>query len=241
MEWNIKELDCSKMLINPSHPQLVSFMEKNVPSIKSIKVDYKSKVFTKSQVYRYILLMYDDNSDIQKMQQLDWFAKKYQAVAYAGFGFKSGKFIGDVDDMVFGRNDSITDIIIEFLAWSKNMEWQYTVFLQESMLGFVRDSVGRKINKHKSSSEYMGLYKDFRKSAQEFAHIFDETSDFVARFYYKLEEARNSIRPEDYSKSLANGDDLADDNPYGKGYVVDKIKFLGDDEEQVRERISRSR
>lgn len=238
MKLNIKDLDCSKMIVNPLHPQLVNFMEKNIPSLKSMKIDYQDKVFTKSMLYRYILLQYDSNSEIQKMQQLDWFAKKYQSIGYAGFKLGKGndghmRFDKRVDEFVFGKNDVVSDMIIDFLAWMNNSQWQYIVFLQESMLGFVRDSLGRKINKHKSSQEYMKLYQDFRVASQDLAKIEDEPSEFVSRFYYKIEQSRLAIKPEDYASAFSSGEDLRADNPYGVNYVIDKIRFLGDDEAKI--------
>ena len=134
-KWDVKNLDTTKMLISPNDPRLVKYMESNIPSIKSIKIKYKDKVFTRSMVYRYIILQYDPNSEIQSLQQLEWFAKKYQSVGYAGFKLKKGndghmRFDKEVDEMIMGKNDAINDIIIEFLAWSNNTQWQYLVFLK---------------------------------------------------------------------------------------------------------------
>lgn len=238
MNFDIKELDSSRMLINPLSPQLVSFIEKNIPSFKRAEVEYQDKVFTKSMLYRYILLMYDKESEIQKMQSLDWFGKKSEAAACAGFKLNKSndgymRFDKRVDELVLGKSNDVNDLIIDFLAWSNNGQWQYIIFLQESMLGFTRDALGRKITKHKSSQEYMKLYQDFRMASKELGHVFEETEEFVSRFYYKIEQSRLSVRPEDYAHAITKGDDLRADNPYGVGYVVDKIKFLGDEEDKI--------
>lgn len=238
MNWNIKDLDCSNMLIDPMNPRLVSFLEKNIPSFKKADIEYQDKVFTKSMIYRYILLQYDPESKIQKRQSLDWFGKKYEAVGYAGFNLKKGndgysRFDKSIDDMVFGKNDAINDLIIDFLAWSNNSKWQYIVFLQESMLGFTRDALGRKINKHKSSQDYMKLYENYQIASQDLGHIFEETEEFVSRFYFKIEQSRLAIQPEDYAKNIEEGDDLRGDNPYSVGYVVGKQKYLGCEENKI--------
>lgn len=242
MEWDIKTLDNSKMLIDPQDPRMVKFLEDNIPKLKLIKVEYKAKVFTKASVYRWVLLMYDKGSEIQQMQNLSWFGKKYEAAGYAGFKLSkdnSGKYRFDksVDAMVMGKNQGINDIICEFLAWSRNQQWQYMVFLEEAMLGLTRDAMGRKITNAKSSQEYMKLYKDSVSTANDLAHVFEETEDFYNRFYYKIEEARSAVSPEEYAQALANGDDLSQDCPYGVEYgrasVLSKIRFLGDDEEAI--------
>jgi hypothetical protein len=238
MSWNISDLDCSKMLINPASPKLVNFLEEKIPTFRTTEVKYQEKVFTKSMVYRYILLMYDPDSEIQKMQSLDLFGKKYEAAGYAGFKLKKSKdgnlrFDSRVDDLVFGRNEAAIDLICDFLAWVNNAQWEYIVFLKEAMLGFTRDAIGKKITKHKSSQEYMKLYQDYRTASQDLSFIFDETQEFVSRFYYKIEMSRLAIRPEDYSLAIKEGDDFRGDNPYGVNYIVDKIKFIGDNEDIV--------
>jgi hypothetical protein len=187
--------------------------------------------------------MYDRESPVQKMHALEHFEKKYESCGYAGFRLKKGKdgymrFDSRVDEMVLGKNDAINDIIIEFLGYVNSTQWNYLVFLHESMLGFTRDAIGKKNRDAKTSKEFRALYDDYYKISNEIGHAFEETEEFVSRFYYKIEQSRLAIRPEDYAKALEGGDDLRADNPYHVGYIVDKIKFLGDDEEQVRERLS---
>jgi len=240
MEWDIKTLDCSKMLINPLHPKLVNFIEKEIPSMATIEVDYQAKVFTKTMVYRYILLMYDKDSPVQKMHALDHFEKKYEACGYSGFKLTKGRdgymrFDERVNDMVLGKIDAINDLIIEFLGYVNNAQWDYLVFLHESMLGFTRDAIGKKNRDAKTSKEFRALYDDYYKISNEIGHTFEETEEFVSRFYYKIEQSRLAVRPEDFAKAIDEGDDLYSDSPYPSGYVIEKIKFLGDDEESIKE------
>jgi len=225
-EWNIGNLDCDKMLINPRSPKLVSFLEKNIPSIKNHKVEYAQEVFTKTMVYRYIVLLYDENSDINRMQSLDWAGKKYEACGYAGFKLKKGKdgkpkFDKRVYDMVSGKNDGVNEIIIDFLGWQSKPKWNYEVFIHESILGLVREALKGNRTDIRTSKEYRALYEDFYRLSNEIGHVYDETEEFASKFYYKIEQARLSVRPEDYAKALSEGDDLRVDNPYGVNYNVD--------------------
>jgi len=239
MEWNIKDLDCSRMIVNPLSPTLVTFLESKMPQIKNLDIEYTPKVFTKAQVFRWVILMYDVNSEIQARHSLDWFSKKYEAAGYSGFELKKSRdgymrFDERVDNMVLGKNDAINDLIIAFLGWSNITKWNYTVFLQESMLSLTRDAIGRNItNVTKTSKEYRELYNEFHKLSNEIGHTFEETQEFVSRFYYQIEQSRLAIKPEDFAKSIAGGDDLRADNPFSVSYVVDKIRFLGDDENRV--------
>lgn len=237
--YDLKELDCSRMCINPMSPKLVGFIEKNIPSLYLIQHEYKAGEFTQSMLYRYILLMYDKESPIQKMHSLDYFERKYEACAYAGFKLhkqKDGsfKFSKEVDDFVMGRDASVVDMVVEFLGYQNNVHWNHLIFLYESMLEFTRDALGNKNRDAKTSKEYRALYDDFFRVSNEIAHTFDETEEFVSRFYANIERSRLAIRPEDYAKALAEGDEfLNQDSPYPIGYNVDKLRFLGDDEERL--------
>ena len=235
MNYDIKNLDCEKMWINPQSPLLIPRVEKEIPSIANIQYSWIPKRFTKAMVIRYIVLMYDKNSPIRQMHALDWMAQKFEACAYSGFDLKKSKdgyyrFDQEVVDMVLGKNDTVNDMIIAYIGWCNNHQWDYSVYLKESMLQFTRDAVGRKITDYKSAADYKKLYDDYRKIAGELSREKEETEEFLSRFYYQIEQSRLAIRPEDYAKALNEGSDLRADNPYGVNFAVDKIRFIGDEE-----------
>lgn len=236
-ERNLKELDCSRMKIHPNSPQLVNFMEKNIPQLKNFK-DHKGKVFNTQQIYRYIVLQYDPESPVQSMHALDWFGRKWESVAYAGFPMKKGRdgyvrFSQDVNDMVLGRNDDITDMVVLFIGWVNKYKWNHVVYLQEALAQHLRSAIGGAKQDIKTSKEVRELFNEINKTTEEMAMESEETDEFLSRFYFNIEKSRLAIRPEDFSKALADGDELKADNPFGVGYIVDKIKFLGDDESKV--------
>ncbi len=61
------------------------------------------------------------------------------------------------------------------------------------------------------------------------------------RFYYRIEKARLSIKPEDYAARLNNGDDLKEDCPYGENYEVEPIKFVGENTPSKAKKNGRKR
>jgi len=235
MNRNISDLDCSKMLVHPSSPRLVTTLEDKMPALKTLSITHVPNKFTKSLVFKYILLMYDKGSPIRSMMALDWFEQKFEACAYAGFELTKGKdgyfrFDKEVEEMVLGKNDVVSDMIIAFLGYQSDERWGYTVFLKESMLAFTRDALGEKKTDYRSAADYKKLYDDYMRITTEMNRDNDETQEFVNRFYYQIEQARSSIKPEDYAQRLLDGDDLRADSPYGISYAVDKIKFLRDHE-----------
>ena len=239
MEYDIKNLDCSRMVINPLSPRLVTFLDKEIPTLKRKDVEYQAEVFTRSMVFRYMLLLYDPESEIHKMHSLDWFAKKYESAAYAGFKLKKWndghlRFDKRVYEMVSGKIGGINEMIIDFLGYLNKPKWNYLVFLHESMMGFTRDAMGGRNTDVKTSNEYRKLYEDFYRISNDVGNLKYESEEFESKFYWKIEQSRLAIRPEDYADALNNGDELKGDNPYGVGYVIDKIRFLGDDPESVQ-------
>lgn len=229
---DIKDLDCSRMCIHPNSPKLVPFLEQNIPQLKSFK-EYKGKVFNKSQIYRYILFVYDPNSPILKMTSLDYWAMKWQACAYAGFPQKKSKHDGQmrfdeqVLNMVLGKNTDILDMIFLFVKWTNVKDWDYVVFLNEAMAQHTLSAM-----KNRQSSKDIKEIKELRKEKVEIERQMsrdgEETEEFISRFYYNIEQSRLAIRPEDYSRKLESGDDLRGDNPYSVSYTVEQLKFVGD-------------
>jgi len=236
---DLSELNCDKMLIHPNSPKITTFIEEKIISIRAIRDKLEvSKGFTKAMVYRYIMLMYSPNSPIRNMMALDWFEQKFEACAYAGFELKKGKdgyyrFDQEVVDMIMGKNNVITDMIVAFIGYLSDEKWGYVVFLKESMLAFTRDAIGKKTTDYKNAADFKKLYDDYMRITSEMSKDKEETDEFVNRFYYNIEQARLAVRPENYAQALNDGSDLRGDNPYGVNYVVDKIRFLGDDESRV--------
>lgn len=232
MQYDVKALDCDKMRIHPLSPKLVKFMEENIPKLDSVEYEWK-KGFTKAMVYRYIILQYDPNSPIHTMHSLDWYSKKFESAAYSGFELKKGRdghprFDQKVLDMVIGKDEKIADMVIFVLAWMNNTRWNHLVYLQESLMQYTHDVLSGVKQDSKERKEVRLIYDEIKKVSNEVGHVFEETEEFVSRFYYQIEQSRLALKAEDYAKALSGGDDLRADNPYGVNYEVDKIKFVGD-------------
>jgi len=233
MDRDIKSLDCSKMSIHPNSPQLVTFLEKEIPQLK-IFTDFKEKTFTKSQVLRYIVLMYDPNSPIHQMNSLDYWGQKWEAAAYAGFPQTKSKHDGQqrfderVVQMVLGKNKDVLDMILLYTKWTNKKDWDYLVYLQEAMAGHVLSAMKEKQD-IKSIKEVNTLWREKNAIEKKMSNqAVPETEDFVSRFYYQIEQSRLAIRPEDYAHALADGDDLRRDCPYGVNFTIQQLRFVGD-------------
>ena len=229
---DIKDLDVSRMLISPNNPQIVNWIDKNVPRIKNIKIKEK-KGFTRAMIYKYIVLMYGANSPIQAMSSLDWWGQKWEACAYIGFPQKKSKNDGQlrfdecVLDMVLGNNEPILDMIILYIKWTNQKEWDYIVYLNEAMAGYLLDAMQNKQEK-KTIAEVKLLRQEKVTLEREMSKEAVETPEFVSRFYHQIESSRLAIRPEDYAHAITSGDDFRGDNPYSVSYTLDQLKHAGD-------------
>jgi hypothetical protein len=215
---------------------LIKFIEGKIPRLKTLDSKHWDKGFTKSMIYRYVLLMYDPKSPIQEMHSLDWFGKKFEAVAYSGFKMTKGhdgylRFDKKVFEMVMGQNDVIVDIIVNFISWVNNPKWNHRVYLEESVFQYTRGALAgdKEFAGAKATKEVREIRKEIASLDNEMARLNDETDEFKERFYYQIEQARNAIRPEDYAVAIAEGEKFQADSPYGINYAPSPIKFIGDE------------
>lgn len=222
---NLVDLDCSGMLFNPRDPAFVKTFESSIPGVSSRAV----KHIKKDQLYRYVALMYDPQSPLVKSVS-DYWNRKMEAVEAAGFKIKSDHTLEQVtEDFLIGKNEEAIDVIIDFLAHLKSPTWDLIVFMHERLLRYTNDALSSRRSEdtkvdevYKIGSKIQDLQTKFLGEQQK-----EETKAFIARLRYRVEEKRLGIRPEDYAKRLAKGDDLSEDSPYGPGYKVNKIKFKG--------------
>ena len=129
--------------------------------------------------------------------------------------------------MVLGEDKDINDMILLFVKWINVKDWDYLVYLNEAMAGHILSAMKDKQDM-KSIKEVILLKKEIAELSKEMAKEEVERDEYISRFYHAIEQSRLAIRPEDYAKALANGDDLRGDSPYGVNYSIQMIKFIGD-------------
>lgn len=222
---NLIDLDCSGMIISPRDPAFLKTFHATVPGVSSR--DFKP--VKELPLLKYVALMYDPNSPIVRTIG-DYWQRKLEAVEAAGFKIQDdGSLERSTEDWLIGKNDGVIDVIIDFLAYLKSPTWNLMVFMNEKLLRYTNDALSNKRNEDTKVNEVYQIGTKLHELNTKFLgeNIEDETKKFLARLRYRVEEKRLGIRPEDYAKRLAKGDDLAEDSPYGPTYRVSKIKFKG--------------
>lgn len=178
------------------------------------------------KLVKYIVLMYDPKSPMIEMVD-DYWSRKFEVFEIAGFRQKNGKFIDDAEDIALGRLWQVNELIMDFLIQVAKPKWLYILFLNESILKYTKQAnadVIKKTDVDTMSSLFEKLDDAVRSWMQSNA---DETNAFMDKLYYKVHQELIKIRPEAYAKRIVAGDELEEDNPYGKKYKVKKPKFVG--------------
>ena len=214
--------------MHPWNPRFTGWFESTITKAKVRELGRLNR----AEMYRYIVLMYNDTSPVHLMTNIDWHAKKFEAAEAAGCELKEDKkgnkrFKAEVVDALIGKNEGVNDLIVDYVAWLNNTVWTELVFLQETAMRYVKESLGGVASDKANIAAVQTIFDRMGKLVKQLTVGEQDTDDIVRRIYYRVEESRLAIRPEEYAQRISEGDDLQEDNPYG-GYKPDKIKFIGD-------------
>ena len=178
------------------------------------------------KLVKYIVLMYDPRTPMIEMTD-DYWSRKFEVFDMCGFRQKNGKFIDGAEDIALGRIEQVNDLIMEFLVQVAKPKWSYIIFLNESILKYTKQA-NNDIIKKGDVDTMSALFEKLDEAVRSWMQSnSDETNAFMDRLYYKIHQELVKIRPEAYAKRIIAGDELEDDNPYGKKYKVNKPKFKG--------------
>lgn len=221
---NIQDVDCDRMKFNPKEDDFMEKVQKAIPELKR----YKTMPLKRSEVFKYIAFMYDPMSPVVESMD-DYWARKFEAAETAGFACdEEGRFDTKVQNMILGKCEGVNDVIVSFVSYLGKPKWNQLVFFHETMCNYTKRSIEGEKLVSKDVSTVDSLFDRIRKTTDSMMMSHGETEEFLDRFYYRLEKARLSIRPEDYAKRITEGDDLQEDSPYGEDYQPKEMKFVGE-------------
>ena len=230
---NIQDVDCDRMKFNPKDEDFMEQVQKAIPELKR----YKTMPLKRSEVFKYIAFMYDQMSPVVESMD-DYWARKFEAAETAGFACdKDGRFNANVQNMILGKCIGVNDIIVAFIAYFGKPSWNQLVYFHEMMCNYTKRAVEGERASAKDVATVASLHESIKKAADGMLMSHGETDEFLDRFYYRLEKARLSIRPEDYAKRITEGDDLQEDGAYGEDYQPKTMGFVGEDVPTSKKRI----
>ena len=218
---DLKKLDTSRFLFNPTDSDLVLKLSKYV----EFKVSLKSSL-SKKQVLQYIILMYDKNNDEVRAEYPFYPQRKIEVARAVGL-VKQHKAPKVVEDLMVGGNDLVNKMIIRYLSLFNNPDLlmlaaYYEIFIKLNQQSFSGDFDTNTIKNIKNVNESI---KELTES------IFggkDETG-LRQELYKSIEEQSLGIKPEEIAEAMQSGKDPLDKfSAYDEGYIPDELKYLSD-------------
>jgi len=224
----LKDIDTSKFLVNPKNPEFKQEMIKlsNVFDF-SWGGPNRLKAVSHTKALTYIALVYDKNSyfrkDIKKYLQ-----RKYMAGEVAGFVIKEdGTFKeGAVENALIGENEYFNKAVIQYAVLQYDIEYAKLVVYELNLHKLLLEAMNAWDKKGDAQKQIETLSSEI--AALELK-IFGGEETLTARkaLYEGTARTRVKLRPEDVQKT-SKIRALQDWSPYGKDYIPEMIKFVGD-------------
>lgn len=220
MEIKGYRIEQSKYLIDPFADNLLEQVSKYDEFNNDFKVD-------KLCATRYIILMYDLKSSL-RLDVRDFWERKRTSALVAGFNLNSKKeFDEPIEKMLLGENDAVNNAMTKYIMLFGipalavlNIYYNKLTFeVQKALRGTAS----------KTSLKDIDYLKVKIEECEEELYGGKEAINAKKALYSKIEKERKAEKPEEIIARINAGDDLNDANPYGKGYKVDELSFIGDE------------
>lgn len=227
-------VDTSKLLFDISKKDIVRTLKWKIPEFK----EYKGELDPK-ETFRYIVLMYDLNSDLWRMHK-DYVRRKYEAARLAGFtpNKRTGKFTEKVTSVILGQDPEVNKLAVAYIAqfaMPELVELHAMLVVQERLLREMMDGdlkANMDLTMTRVSERIRELTRKIFYSGDK-----DEVMEMRHALYEHVRKEELPT-PEFVAKVLSEEGDLPPDyNPYGD-YKVDEMRFVGD-EEEVAKRLTK--
>ena len=220
-----KEINRKDYLYDPFSKSLFDDLASRYVEFEELEKKWKK---WKSEICKFIVLCYDANGNLfRKYQNL--MERKRLAAILAGFKTgANGRYKEDIEKIILLQEETLAKCVMRYIIaqGSPNiiaMVAELTVIASET---FALQTG--------SSSKIKDSITNIRTATVEIDRLKtilyggDELEN-VAKYLYEDVMVQALYRPESFVKRIDGGDELDDCNPYGEGYKVDKMKFIGDE------------
>jgi hypothetical protein len=189
--------------------------------------EYEEFTDLSNDVISYIILSYDKNSDIRK-EYASRAQQKVEAAKLSGFKFTLGQFKDDVEEILIGENPNTNLAIIRYLYLFGMPELMALDYYTEKMKQILNQQ--RKGEDEKNSHQVIQFCLEQINILTETIFHGKESINLRKALYQFVEQNKLfKPRPEEIADKLEKNEDPFEGNtPYGKGYTIDEMKFLGD-------------
>jgi len=218
----LSDVNTTKFLVNPKDKRFVNKLKKISPvfNYKLNKVNHKKSLV-------YIALMYDLNSELQSIKDIQ--QRSIEAAKLAGFNTnKDGRFTEDVVYILLGRNEKFNRAIMEYVSRINNPVWKHRVVTEYH---YNKLALASMMPDNSFDSSAFKMLDDLRKKQEELeAILFNGPTlpDIKKSFYESIAESIDRLRMEQVSEEVVeNG--LIEWTPYPNYDQYQKLEFVGDE------------
>jgi len=217
----LNDIDTSRFLCNPRKADFVENM-KNMSNVFDLNI---SRVNTKKLLI-YIALMYDKESYCRK-EIKRYLERKTKSAILAGFVLNDdGMFSREVENVLVGQNNSFNKAVVQYAVLQFDIEYAKLVVYELNLHKLLISSMGKWDDKGNAKKQMDDLSAEIAGLELK---IFggEEVLSMRKALYEGTTRTRTKLKPEDVLDEYKIHQ-LKDWSPYGKGYEIENITFVGD-------------
>lgn len=232
-DLDIRDLDTSRFQYDPKNPYDIERLKRDIPEFaEHPTIDNKKiKAFDQDDAVRYVILLYDRESQLRreytKIRQ-----RKAVAAAYAGFKPSAkGEFRKDVERILIGQSPEVNKMIVRYVM-SYNDPDQMALEMYIEM--FQRNAAAM-LQNIADPMEYKRIHEVTEKLKASISELTQkllggqDESSIIKELYADLQKLRETMMPEYVAEIRAKGQDL-EYNPYGS-YEPEPLRLVKQDHE----------
>ena len=228
-----------RTLVNTSNPDEVVLKEFKAlhPDFADFVDNYKVSVrLKKVAIIRFIVYCYDKNSHVALELKSKWINKKKEAAVRANFATFNdngiNRFILDAEEIIFGKNEYVNNIIIQYVALQFDNDFQMYMVYKDMLVHVLKeladynfDNPGQVAKAKANAEEIMG---DIERLENKMLSG-DDVNSIKSLLYEEAYKSSLELRPEHIVTKKEQGKPVVDIKPYGDGYDIGKMIFIGDE------------
>jgi hypothetical protein len=205
MEILLKELDCSRMLVNVSKLKPSQDIKKAHPEIFANHIEFAlvPDGLNSQYLFRYLCLVYDKNSPLREMFPEDINRMKSTAAQLSGFKKNdSGRFNTVMEEIFVCRNHDINKMIVKYSILSRSTMYVQYVVLSEV---YQKESLNLLSGAKTKIDDFQKIGSELEIVRTEILNQ-DNNARLEASFVEFYIKDKLELRPEDIAKKIRNGE-----------------------------------
>jgi len=183
-------------------------------------------------IIRFIVLCYDKESTLREQYKARWTLRKKMAAKESGLLNLEAKHKANVDDIIYGNIQEINAIIVKYLSLLFDRDFMAYAVYAEILIKQYEQLIKFKFDRPSDAAKAKENVESLQKDLTDLEEKIFGGGDVKSLKNLLNREAKHfaiaELRPESVVSKLEKGERVVDESPYGEDYVIDKMRFLGD-------------